>query len=474
MKNIFKKNGLFKLIGIVIALMVISSWLIPSGSFVGKELVSSGLVRVGFESFFNYAFSILYNYSFQIIFLLVVGGFYGILTIIPAYRKLVTNFAKCLRGDKISSKIIIAAMSLFIAVYVSFSNDILPALVFVPFIISVILKAKHDKIIAFSATFGSIFVGLLGATYSHFAFDNVNYYIGTELQTAIWTKALIFGVAYAVLMLFTFMRMNATKSDKNAEEDDLYAVSELTKKEQTKLWPLLIVLTIVGLYAIIGYINWNTNFEIEIFKNFNTWLLDFKLGKYNILAYILGMNSYSKPLGELDIYSMAIILLVGGWFVSFIYRVKFDECFAAFLKGVRKIFRPVMFFFLAYVVFSVSYQAFNVPTIANAILNISDKFNPFLLALIGVIAAVMNVDHGFTAHLLGSMLVTRYATNTTAIMLILNTTYGLTQFIAPSGILLFFGLSYLGISYKSYWKFIWKYLLCMLLILLLVYANISL
>lgn len=473
MKKFFEKNELIKIIGIMIIAMVVLSWVIPTGYYSGSELVSNGLSRIGIETFFNAGFTGFSYYSFQILFLLILGGFYGLLSIVPGYRKLVTNVAKNLKGNKLKTKVSIIGMGLFFAAFTSISNDILPVLTFVPFVVTILLKANQDKFTAFSATFGSIFVGLLGATYSHFAFDYINSYIGTQLLTAIWLKALIFGVAFGLLMLITIMHMNKEKKDKNAEEDDMYAIEDLTKKETAKVWPVVVVLALILIFSILGYVNWNANFKITVFGDFFTWLQNFKIGKYTIFAYLLGMSTLSHPLGELELLSMGIALLLGGWTISLIYRIKFDDCLNAFIKGARKILKPTLLYFLAIVVFVISYTIYLVPTIADTVLGWTSTFNPFLLAIVGIIAAAMNVDHGFTAYTLGAMLAARYAAATTATMVVLNTTYGLTQFIAPSSVLLLFGLCYLGISYKSYFKFIWKFLLSMLIILLIIYATIS-
>ncbi len=473
MKKFFVKNELIKIIGITIVLMAILSWIIPTGYYSEGELISNGLARVGIETFFNAGFTGFSYYSFQILFLLILGGFYGLLSIVPGYRKLVSTLAKGLKGNKLKTKLAVVGMGLFFAAFTSLSNDILPVLTFVPFVISILLKANQDKLTAFSVTFGSILVGLLGATYSHFTFDYINSYMGTELLTGMGYKALIFGVAFATLMLITTMHMNKDKKEKNNENEDLYVIEDLGKKEKTKIWPIAVVLGVLLIFSVIGYINWNTNFKITIFTNFYTWIQDFRIGKYAILVYLLGLTSLSHPLGELQLISMGIALLLGGGIISAIYRIKFDECLDAFASGIKKILKPTLLYFLAIIVFVISYQIYLVPTIAETILGWSTSFNPFLLAIVGIIAAAMNVDHGFTAYTLGAMLAARYATATTAAMLVMNTTYGLTQFIAPSGVLLFFGLCYLNISYKSYFKFIWKFLLSMTLILLLVYAMIS-
>lgn len=473
MKKFFEKNDLVKIAGLSLIFVTILTWLIPSSYYSGSELVNNGLARTGIETFFSAGYYGFTYYLMQILYLLVLGGFYGILSVTSGYKKLVANIAKSLKGNKVKDKVIIVLISLFFAAFTSISNDILPVLVFVPFIISVLLKANYDKFTAFSATFGSMFVGLLGATYSHYNFDYIYSYLGLDLITGIWTRVLIFAVAFILLMLITVMHMNKKKK-KSEEIVDMYEVEELDKKEKkVKVWPLAIILGFVLIFSIVGYINWEVNFKITIFTEFFNWLRDFTLGDYNIFAYILGINAYSYPLGQLQIISMAIVLILSAGVISLIYGIGFDNCLEAFAAGFKKMMKPTLFYLIATMMFVLSYNSYIASTITDAFLGLTKSFNPFILAILGVILAALNVDHGFTAYLIGSKLAATYAGSTTAIMIVLNTTYGLAQFIAPTGILLFFGLSYLNISYKSYMKYIWKFLLGIIAILLIVFAAIS-
>ena len=47
------------------------------------------------------------------------------------------------------------------------------------------------------------------------------------------------------------------------------------------------------------------------------------------------------------------------------------------------------------------------------------------------------------------------------------------QFVAPTSILLFFGLSYLNIPYKKWIKYIWQFALIMLALLLVIFLLLA-
>jgi C4-dicarboxylate anaerobic carrier. len=54
----------------------------------------------------------------------------------------------------------------------------------------------------------------------------------------------------------------------------------------------------------------------------------------------------------------------------------------------------------------------------------------------------------------------------------LQSTYGLASMFAPSSAILLIGLSYLGITYKEWMKYIWKFVLAMFIVILVLMVII--
>ena len=94
----FQNNGLFKITGLMVLLTVILTWLIPYGYFQGGELVTEEITRIGLFDFFTYGLLGLYYFTVLVTFLLVLCGFYQLLSRIPAYQRLTDSFAKKLKG----------------------------------------------------------------------------------------------------------------------------------------------------------------------------------------------------------------------------------------------------------------------------------------------------------------------------------------------------------------------------------------
>ena len=92
-----KKHSLFKVILIVLgALLAVSGILAILGYFVpaleGKyTMIALGDVLINFVQSFYYFFD-------TVVYLLVLGAFYGVLNEVPAYKKLVDNIAQKVKG----------------------------------------------------------------------------------------------------------------------------------------------------------------------------------------------------------------------------------------------------------------------------------------------------------------------------------------------------------------------------------------
>ena len=72
-----KKHGLLKILGILLLLVVIASYVLTGRQ---GEIAYIGLADI----LVNYFGVVLQNFCYIVLFVLVVGGFYGVLNKIPA------------------------------------------------------------------------------------------------------------------------------------------------------------------------------------------------------------------------------------------------------------------------------------------------------------------------------------------------------------------------------------------------------
>lgn len=466
MKKFFKEHDLFKILLFMVILVTLLTWFIPTGSFTSGVFTDAGILRIGIFDFFLSAFYSCNYFLLQILFLFVVGGLYGILSKTKGYATLVNRIAKSMKGKEILFVIII---SLLFAAFTSFNNELLVGFLAVPFVINIFKKANIDKMTTFCSTFGAILIGLVGATFSAYGFDFINSYLGITNTDGIWWKVGFFVLSFALLMVYTVMHMNNKK--KNVEFEDKYEVIEVKEtkgKKKTKVWPFVLVLSILAVISVTGYISWSTELNITWFTDVYNDMMAFQIGDVTIFAYLFGSL---KAMGEWDIFTITMITVIFSYILSIIGGMKFNEFLDEFANGAKKMVKPVLLYTLAHAVFVISYWSPILPTITNKLIASGSNFNLFALILVALIAAILNIDHGFTGYSIASYIAAVYSTKLVESALVLNTMYAFVQLIAPTSVLLFIGLSYLDIKYIDYLKHMWKFLLgifCAIILLLVI------
>ena len=102
-KNMKKKYGLFKVLSVVLLLCVVITYFVHDRSDVTSYLALG-------DVFLNYLQSFYYFFD-TALFILVVGGFYGVLNKIPAYKKMLKLFADKVRGK---SKLFVVVITILL------------------------------------------------------------------------------------------------------------------------------------------------------------------------------------------------------------------------------------------------------------------------------------------------------------------------------------------------------------------------
>lgn len=377
MKDFLKKlskNDIAKAIGAMILLAVILTWFIPYGYFSGSTFYEYGMSRIGLTDLTTLGYYSAYFAIDKVTFLLILGGFYGLLSKTSAYQKITTSIAKKLKGKEIISLIV---TSVIIAGLTSISTTSFAILVFVPFIITVLSKMGLDRISAFVATFGSMLIGILGATFgteSLIAFNN--YYagnLGTDvLGATLIIRSVILLVSLALFNFFTVLHAKKVLASKTVEEvkADRFEIEKNTDKK-VKILPLVIILSLVAIITLLGIINWSGGFGIEIFNEFHAWLTELTIGKdITIFAYILGNSALA--FGSWDLFSVCTLLFIASIIVAIVCKVNFSDYLSSIGNGFIKIGKPVLVLIGVYAVFIAVYMTPIIPTITSKLLPVSE------------------------------------------------------------------------------------------------------
>lgn len=203
-----KKYNSIKVVLITIVLFLLLTWILPAASF-SSEFQDQGRIQMGLFDLFSYPLTSLSYFGYIAWYILMVGGFYGILYKIPAYRNLLDKIA-----DKFRAKgtLFVGIMMVLIAVITSVCGAQLAFILFFPFIASIILLMGFDKIVVALTLVGSTMVGIIGTT---LGYNNVSVLISESLLNQdlgdnIGAKVLVLVFSLILLVVNTVMYIKKT------------------------------------------------------------------------------------------------------------------------------------------------------------------------------------------------------------------------------------------------------------------------
>lgn len=481
MKKI-KKFGFVAPILIILLLVVILSYFVEGRSGIGY--IALGDLVIDYVQSFYYFFD-------TILFVFAVGGLYGALNKIPAYKKLLNSITNKIEDKK---KMFVIIFTIFFVLLTSVGGFNLMALIFIPFVISIILLLGYDKLVALSATVVATFVGVIGGIF--FAFrDGTNQY-ATSFTTfdkiagldSIWAniipKLLLLVVGTALLIVFILKHIK----EGNIEElssNDVFYVEAKTKNgkiikedySSVKVWPLVVFGSLLFVVLVLGFMPWNSLFGITCFDKFHTWLTGLKIGNYAVFTSLISKNVTALGRwGDMGSYLMAIVcIFIFLLIMKCVSRVNFKELTKGFVYGVKKMVPVVMVMILAYTVLVAAYNNGFMETIAT---KVGESFNDnaFIASLITIFGTIINVDVFYIVAGIVSPIVTGLSdkADLNVFALLFQSFYGLIQICGPTSLLLIVGLSYLEVPYSKWLGYIWRFVLELLFIIFVVLIVVSL
>ena len=483
-----KKYGLFKVLSVLLLVVVVLTY------FVKDRQGTITYLALG-DVFLNYLQSFYYFFD-TALFILVVGGFYGVLNRIPAYKKMIKGIANKVEGK---SKLFVIITTIVLALISSLTGLNVLLLLVIPMVISVILLLGYDKLVALSATIGSIMIGFIGgvfltvkdaSSYYSVSYTTIDKLVGLESHYAnLLPKILLLVVGLGLLIWYMLSHIKSVESGKSSyaltKSDALFAEAkdrtgkkvEIDETKKIRIWPLAIVLGLIFILLVLGYLPWADLFGLEIFNDFHTWLTGLKVGDYVVFTSLIS-NSFTAfgTWSGLGSYLMAIIVVVVFTFIlMLIYRVKFEDAMDGFIFGVKKMIPAALVVTLAYCVLVCAYNNGFVETI---ITNASEQFgdNAIIHSLIVIMGSIFNVDLYYTSAGVFTSIVSSLteSANLSVYAVMFQSLYGLVQIVGPTSILLLVGLSYLEVPYKTWLKYIWRFVVELLIVILLVLMIVSL
>lgn len=460
MKKFFEKHDLFKVAGIMVLITVIMTWLVKQSHWNGSELVLGEVTRVGLFDFFTYGLLGMFYFTVLVTFVFVLGGFYQVLAKTSGYQNLTNSIAKKFKGKEI---LFVLLVSFIIAALTAVLNDYYVVIAFIPFIISIMAKMKLDKITGFVTTFGSLLIGFIGSIYSTKIAGINNDVFQLVYNDFIWFKLCLFGMSYILFNTFTVLHLKKQLKSKKVDTiDELFEAETVTKK--TKTWPFAVIFGLFILISILAYMPWNEAFHVQFFINITKSIKEFELFGAPIFGYLLGSV---EAFGNWDLFGAQVLMLITAFLIKIAYKISYNDFFTAFGEGFIKVGKLVVALLIAFVILEFAVMFPVLPTIIDWIMSLTTKFNVFLGTLSGLVTSIFTTEYQYTANLIGTYLAGTFADVAKQLSILMQSTFGIAALIAPSSAILLVGLSYFGISYKEWFKYIWKFLVAMIAIIII-------
>ncbi len=473
-----KKHNTLKVVIITLLLFALLTWILPCATYQ-TEYTELGRYQVGIFDILSYQSTVLGYFGYVALFILVVGGFYGVLYKTEAYRRMLDSLVKKFKGKEAVCLVIIMVLFAFLT---SFAGLQLALLMLFPFVISLVLMMGYNKLAATAVTAGSVAVGLMGTTFSYNTTQVLQQYLSVELTDLIWAKIilLVLGVVLLALFVLKFGKKAGTKKVEDKEEfipEEVKATktkeNAKDKKHKVRVWPLVVILDLMLLVTILGFIPWNGAFGITLFDDITTAITEFELFGFPIFGKILGAVS---AFGYWTLVELVTLMLLAIIILKFVYKIKWDEVFDGFGKGVKKALVPALIAILIYTCLVLTtydpYQLF----IYKFILGLTKGFNIFTTGLVVLISSIFNGDplYAFYSVLPYFVSVVTNTDNYQLIAVIFQSLYGIVTLVAPTSIPLMLTLSYTNTSYKDWFKYIWKLLVALLVLAFIVFTVLLL
>ena len=504
-----KRHNTIKVVLVTLLVFMLLSWILPAAYFSGSY-ADQGRVQMGLFDLFSYPTTAISYFGYIAVFILVVGGFYGILNTIPAYRTLLDNLSKKFQKH---GKLVVSIIIVLLAVITSICGLQLGLIIFFPFLVSLILLMGYDKIVAALTLVGSTMIGVAG---SLFAYGNTSVIMSTlSLKiTSNWgAKLIILVLGLVVLIVNTILYINSldkkkkavkasTKKESSKKEDtkkttkkttkattkaadktesvkvvktksdiDYYVPSEVKGKH--KVWPLVVAFSVIFVIMILAFISWSNAFKVTAMEDATSAVTGFKVFGFALFGKLLGnVNAF----GSWTLNDLSLVMIVAAAFLMIVYKVKFNDGLQAFITGAKRALEPACLVILIYTcLVAVTYHPFQL-TIYKFLFGFTKGFNVFTSTIAAILASVFNADPLYAFQSVLPYLASLVSKKSTyaVIGVVYQAMYGVTMLVAPTSVVLMTVLSYLGISYKEWWKNIWKLVLELFVLMLIIFTILAL
>lgn len=465
-----KQNKLWKVLGIAFLALVVLSWIIPAATYATGAFKLGVISPIGFFDLIRLPLATISNYVTYGIFLLVLGGLYGVMNATGVYATLLNSLVTAFKKKETMFLIV---TTVGFALFSAITGLTFVLFILVPLFVSALLLMNYNKITALAATVGAILVGGFSSIYGYKVSVFINYLFNIGANQYVLVKIALLIVSVVLLVIFM---LNANKKAKAEKLTDI-PLYDKTEEKKKSMVPLIALLSLTVILLLVGLYNWTYGASTTFFETLYTNMTSFKIAGFPIIKNLMGVIN---PLGWWGIEEITMILILLSIVLGWVYNLKIKETIKSFIKGAQEMAVPAFYVVLANILmaFIANGQSdsnlYN--TIAHFFLTMSGGFNIVTTAIVALFGGLFYNDVSYVLNTMSSNIM-KVVTDTTmypVIGLIFQTVHGLLMLVLPTSLMLIAGLSYLKVSYLDWIKYIWLYVLQLLAVAAVVIVVMSL
>lgn len=461
-----KQNKLWKAIVIIVALLLVGSWIVPASVFSSEGFSKVGYAPFGLLDiiqaplrFFDWSFIktqlstdgttvMAYSYVSILLVIFVTGIFYSILNKTGAYGNLIKDIVK--KFEKKRKLFFVGTCILFLTFSSVVGINII-AFIFIPFFATILLKLNYSRLSTFVATFLAVLFGnIVSITGTDIVgINNIMYDL--TVGTDIVFKGLLFLLFVVVFILYTQYKKEPELELEEIEE-------KIIEKKEKSYVPIIFLSIFFLIILIVGSYNWYYVFSYSSFYEAYESLMETTIGGYPIAKNIFGMI---EPFGYWSGFTISTVLILMGLMISFIYSISFEEIKECASNGIKRMSKVAIYAILSFIPMVMLTQIGGVETFLTTIIgfvynHITKLAVPFT-ALATTIYGIFIGDYYALSSALGSIISNSFQENVLSLaVLTMQIMHGLVCLVSPTSLFLVMGLSYLKIPYQKWLSYIWK------------------
>lgn len=330
------------LLGIIVVVAILT-WIIPAGEYVDGTYQRIEQIPQGLWQVISAPIAGFYDAIDIALFVLVIGGFLGIVLKTGAIDASIGTIIRKLKGSEF---LLIPILMIFFGIGGTTFGMAEETIAFYPILIPVFLAAGYDVITAVAVILVGSGLGVLSSTVNPFATGAASSAAEIGLGTGLGLRAIMLIVMEVIGIWFIMRYAKKVKADPSKslvynikEENEKHFLGD--KKETpdftSRRKAVLFIFVITFIIMILGVIPWAFKFNIMVFENLNNFLAKIPgLGILNTASDLYwGSDVSATALGDWWFGQMTVLFFISAILIGLVYGMKENEIVKEFTNGAR-------------------------------------------------------------------------------------------------------------------------------------------